>query len=164
MGLYKYLSQAWKKPVYKDKTRTWTKESVITRVNNPTRLDKARSLGFKRKQGFVIVRTRILKGGRQRPTIRKGRKPKHYGHRKFTPSQNKQSIAEKRVSRKYPNMEVMNSYYVGENGQYKFYEVILVDTNHPIIAKDKKFKWLKNNRRRVFRGKTSAARKARGLR
>lgn len=163
MGLHKYLSEL-PKSSFREKVRRWTKEPVLTRVENPTRLEKARMLGYKRKQGLIVVRTRIGKGGRKRPTIRKGRKPKRYGQVHFTPGQNKQAIAEKRVARKYLNMEVLNSYYVGENGQYKFYEVILADKSHPSVKADKTLSWLGENRRRVFRGKTSAARKARGIR
>jgi len=163
MNVYKQLREMWKKPapLYKEKTRVWTRENVIVKIDRPTRLDRARALGYKAKQGYIIARTRVKKGGRRRPKITKGRKPKHYGQVHFTTGQNKQSIAEKRVNRKYPNMEVLNSYYVGENGQYKFYEIILVDKNHAVIKKDNKMKWITKDRRRVYRGRTSAAKKSR---
>ena len=45
---------------------------------------------------------------------------------KMTLKKNIQVIAEERVADKYPNTEVLNSYYVGEDGLYKYYEVILV--------------------------------------
>ena len=51
----------------------------VTRVIHPTRPDKARLLGFKAKQGFVIFRSRVRRGGRKRP-VHKGRimrKPKN---------------------------------------------------------------------------------------
>jgi len=138
-------------------------KSAIERVRKPTNIARARSLGYKAKQGFVIVRVRIKKGGRRRPKIRKGRRPKRAGLVKFTPSQSLQAIAEKRVARKYPNLEVLNSYYVNEDGKYKYYEVILVDPNHPVIKKDKDINWICNQRGRAFRGLTSAAKKSRGL-
>lgn len=97
-----------------------------------------------------------------RPKIWKGRKPSKAG-RFFTPLQSLQAIAEKRAARKYPNLELLNSYYVGEDGTQKFYEVILVDPHHPVIAADKKINWIAHQRKRVFRGLTSAARKSRGL-
>ncbi|MEM2261866.1 MAG: 50S ribosomal protein L15e, partial [Ignisphaera sp.] len=58
-----------------------------------------------------------------------------------------------------------NSYYVGEDGLYKYYEVIMVDPSHPAILNDPDINWIANTsqRGRVFRGKTGAARKARGL-
>lgn len=164
MGFYKYLRAAWKKPkpLYKAKLAGWRKERVVKKLDNPTRIDRARSLGYRAKQGYIVVRTRIIKGRRKVPEIRKGRRPKRMG-RFFTTAQSLQAIAEKRVVRKYPNLEVLNSYYVGEDGKYNFYEVILVDPSHPSIKNDKKISWITNQRRRAFRGLTSAAKKSRGL-
>lgn len=110
-----------------------------------------------------MARVRIKKGGRRRPTIRKARKPRSMGLF-FTTTQSKQAIAEKRTARKFPNLEVLNSYLVGQDGKYKFYEVILVDKAHPVIKADKSINWIVNQRRRAFRGLTSAGRKSRGLR
>jgi large subunit ribosomal protein L15e len=86
------------------------------------------------------------------------------GMRKITPRKSIQWIAEERVSRKYPNMQVLNSYWVGEDGKHKWYEVIVVDPNHPVIKKDPQLKWICNVRGRAERGLTSAGRKGRGLR
>ena len=62
-------------------------------------------------------------------------------------------------------MNVLNSYWIGEDGRYHYYEVILVDPYHPVIEKDPKINWITNpsSKRRVLRGKTSAGRKGRGL-
>jgi large subunit ribosomal protein L15e len=140
----------------------WNKDLVNRKIDKPSRPGRARSLGYRAKQGFVLVRTRVGKGGRKRPKIRKGRRPKRTG-RFFTTEQSSQAIAEKRVARKFPNLEVLNSYYVGESGTHKFYEVILVDSNHPCIKSDKKINWICSQRSRVFRGLTSAGKKSRGL-
>lgn len=152
----------WNKSVYKEKVRKWSKEQVVTRAERPSRLGRARSLGYRAKQGYLIARTRIGKGGRKRPTIRKGRKPSKSGLF-FTTEQSLQAIAEKRVARKFPNMEVLNSYYIGESGTHRYYEVILVDPNHPSIKADPKISWVGGQRKRVFRGLTSAGKKSRGL-
>ena len=150
------------KPVISPRAKQWRRQPVVKRLERPSRISRARSLGYRAKQGFVVARTRIKKGGRRRPTIRKGRKPHNMGLF-FTPKERKQAIAERRVSRKFPNLEVLNSYYVGEDGNYKFYEVILVDKNHPAIRKDATINWIVSHRRRVFRGRTSASRKARDI-
>ncbi len=143
-------------------TQLWRRQPVIKRLERPTKIARARSLGYKAKQGFVVVRTRIKKGGRRKPSVRKGRKPRSMGVF-FTTKQNKQAIAEKRAARKFPNLEVLNSYYVGEDGKYKFYEVILVDKHHPVIKSDPSINWITKQRRRAFRGLTSAGKKSRGL-
>ncbi len=147
--------------ISKETIKKWRKQKVITRVEKPSKPARARRLGYKAKQGFVIVRVRIKKGGRRRPTIRKGRKPSKAGLVRFTPKQNLRAIAEKRVARKYPNLDVLNSYYAGEDGQYKYYEVILVDVNHPAIKKDKNINWITKQKGRAFRGLTSAGKKSR---
>lgn len=157
-----YTLTDWNKSVYKEKIRKWSKEPVVSRVENPTRLGRARSLGYRAKQGYVMARTRIGKGGRKRQTIRKGRKPSKSGLF-FTTEQSLQAIAEKRVARKFPNMEVLNSYYIGESGTHRYYEIILVDPNHPVIKSDPRISWISGQRKRAFRGLTSAAKKSRGL-
>jgi large subunit ribosomal protein L15e len=75
-------------------------------------------------------------------------------------------MAEERVARKYPNLEVLNSYWVWEDGKAKYYEVILVDPQRPEIQHDNKINWIceKQHTRRAFRGLTSAGKKGRGLR
>lgn len=149
------------KDTYKDRVRIWNKQKTIVRVNKPSRPSRARALGYKAKQGFVIARVRIKKGGRKRGGSIKGRKPKRTGRVSFTPGQSKQAIAEKRVNRKFPNLEILNSFYVGEDGTKKYFEVILVDKYHPSVKKDKDRNWITRQRRRAFRGLTSAGKKAR---
>ena len=73
------------------------------------------------------------------------------------------AIAERRAAKKYRNLEVLNSYFVKDNGVYKYFEIILVDPKHPQIRSDKDINWICNKRGRVFRGLTYAGRKARGI-
>jgi large subunit ribosomal protein L15e len=73
-------------------------------------------------------------------------------------------IAEQRVSRKYVNLEVLNSYQIGKDGINYFYEVILVDPQRPEIKNDKTINWISNTKKRAMRGLTSAAKKSRGMR
>lgn len=135
--MYKQIKENWKENgLSREKLLKWRRQSAFRRIENPTRLPKARELGYKAKKGFVLVRARIKKGGRKRPKPRKGRKPKKAGRVKFTPQKTLKKIAEERTSKKYPNLEVLNSYYVGEDGEDKWFEVILVDTSHPTIKND----------------------------
>jgi len=171
MGMYQHIRQAWKKPkenlgdIWKQRIFQWRREESTVRVKRPTRLDRARSLGYRAKQGILIVRQRVIRGGRKREQIRKGRRSKHYGRRKIV-AKSYQWIAEERTDKKFPNCEVLNSYYVGEDGQYFWYEVILVDKAHPQILADKNLSWISRSQHkgRVFRGLTSSGKKSRGLR
>ena len=169
MGYLKYLKQTWKSPEYdkivKERLISWRKEPVILRIDKSTRLDRAHALGYKAKQGFVLTRIRIGKGTSKREEPSGGRKPAHAGMTSITPKMNLQHIAEMRVARKFPNLEVLNSYYVAEDGKHKWFEVILVDPNHSCIKNDSKINWICKpaNRRRVFRGLTSAGKTSREI-
>ncbi len=144
----------------------WRTQPSVLRIERPTRPDRARELGYKAKQGFVVVRVRIRKGGRRKPRPRSGRKPAGMGVKKLTPGKSLRWIAEERAARRYPNLEVLNSYYVAEDGTHKWFEIIMVDPNHPAVRSDPDVSWIagKCNRGRVFRGLTSAGKKSRGLR
>ncbi len=167
-GLSHYLRQAWKKPdakVLRERMISWRSSPVFTKVEKPLRLDRARALGYKAKKGFVVVRVRILRGGHKRSRPNKRRRSKRLHTRKNL-KMNYQWIAEQRAARKYSNLEVLNSYLIGKDGIYYFYEVILVDPEMPEIKNDSTISWIgkPGNRGRVFRGLTSAGKKSRGLR
>jgi len=171
MGLYKHVRELWKQPrknlgdLWKQRLIQWRREPVTLRIERPTRIDRARSLGYKAKQGFVVVRQRLSSGGRMREKFKSGRRPKHYRRKKIV-SKSYQLIAEERAVRKFVNCEVLNSYFVAKDGKNYWYEIILVDKNHPNIKADPRLRWIagKKHTRRVFRGLTSAGRKMRGLR
>lgn len=168
MGAYKYIRELWKQPkenlsdIWKKRLILWRRQPVTLRIEKPTRLDRARSLGYKAKQGIIIVRQRVLRGGRQRPRPAGGRKPKRMTRRKII-GKNYQQICEERAAKKFKNCEVLNSYYVADDGKYFWYEVILVDRESPSIKSDKHLSWITNKKGRAARGVTSAGRKSRSL-
>jgi len=167
MAMYKYLNKLLKnkkslKSVIKDRLIEWRKQPSQIKIKKPTNLVTARSLGYKAKKGYNIIRIKIKRGGRQRPQFKKGRRPTHYG-RRLVLKKSYQWVAEERVSRKYKNLQVLNSYLAGKDGLHYWFEVILVNPNEPSIKKDPKINWILNQKGRTFRGKTSAGRKSRGL-
>jgi large subunit ribosomal protein L15e len=88
----------------------------IHRVSRPSRPDKARRLGYKAKQGYVIYRTRVRRGGRKKPNP-KGivyGKPGNQGIMQLKPSRNLRSLAESRVGKRARNLRVLNSYWVNQ--------------------------------------------------
>jgi len=169
MGMYKYLREAWKKPtdsiieVQRQRMISWRKQPVTLRIEHPTRIDRARSLGYKAKQGFIIVRQRVNRGGKMREDNLGGRRPKTSRLKKVL-DKNYQTIAEERAARKYVNCEVLNSYLVGKDGKHAWFEVIMIDRCHPNITRDLHLRMVAAQRGRVYRGLTSASRKSRGLR
>jgi large subunit ribosomal protein L15e len=124
----------------KSRTTAWRSEPTVKRIERPSRLDRARRLGYKAKQGIIVVRTRVGRGGmrKQRPTS--GRRPKHLGVVRIKQSESMRKVAERRVNEKYPNTEVLGSYYLHKDGKNIWYEIILADTSHPSISKDKEMR------------------------
>ena len=167
-GMYYYIKQAWKKPDIKtlrERMIKWRESDAFTKVDKPLRLDKARTLGYKDKKGFVIIRARVKRGGHRRPRPNKGRRSKRMHTRKNL-MMNYRGISEQRVEKKYKNLVVLNSYQIGKDGMHYFYEVICVDPLIPEIQSDKTINWIcrSENKKRAMRGLTSAGKKSRGLR
>ena len=76
MGLYHYLRDLRKQGYAgagSERLILWRKQPVSVRVDRPTRLDRARTLGYKPKSGIVIIRQRVDRGGRKRPDIKEGK-------------------------------------------------------------------------------------------
>lgn len=169
---YQYVKETFEKHKTGYKTPHWyrgieyRKGMSIERVDKPTKLHRARTLGYKAKQGYIIVRSRIRKGGMHKKRPKMGRTPKAMGVRRYTTGKNLQWVAEERAQRKYPNMQVLNSYKIYSDGLNWYYEVILVDPNHPAIKNDPDINWIcePQHRKRATRGLTSAGKRARGLR
>jgi len=168
MGIYKYVREAWKDPqnssLYKQRLIQWRLEPTTVRLEHPTRIDRARSLGYKAKPGIIVVRQRVARGGRMNPKQRHPRRPKRMSRRKDL-GLSYQTVAEIRAQKTYPNMETLNSYWVGKDGQYYWYEIILVDKSHPAILADQHLSWIaeSQHRGRVFRGLTASSKRSRGI-
>lgn len=139
---------------------------TIIRIESPINLPRARSVGYKAKQGYVICVIKVRRGTMHKIRPNKGRKNANMGTNKVTTKKSLQWMAEERVAKKYVNMEVLNSYHLASDGEHHYFEVILVDPMHPCIVADPKISWigLKNNTSRVYRGLTSAGKKSRSLR
>lgn len=140
----------------------WRKEHAIHRVETPLRLDRAHALGYKAKQGFLIVRVRVRRGGLRKPRPTSGRRIAHIGAKRYTPKKSMRLIAEERAAKKFPNLEALNSYWVGEDGQYKWFEVILIDLTK-LSSKQAIQVAGSSPRGRAERGLTSAGKKMRAL-
>jgi len=149
----------------KEKLPLWRKQNTLVKLQKPTDIGRARTLGYKAKKGIMVIRVRVQRGGHKRPRPKKGRKIKNLTVKKVL-KMNYQWIAENRAAKKFTNLEVLNSYKISKDGKNYFYEVIMVDPSRPEIIKDKNYNFVckKANKKRSERGLTSAARKSRGLR
>jgi ribosomal L15 len=90
MGFYKYSQEVWRKKQsdvmrFLLRLRTWEYRqlNVIHRVARPTRPEKARRLGWKCKQGYVIYRIRVRRGCRKKQVPKGSNQSKMTSQLKF---------------------------------------------------------------------------------
>uniref|UniRef100_A0A7E4UUY6 Ribosomal protein L15 n=1 Tax=Panagrellus redivivus TaxID=6233 RepID=A0A7E4UUY6_PANRE len=177
MGAYKYMQEIWRKKQsdvmrYLQRVRTWQYRQLaaIHRAPRPTRPEKAHRLGYKAKQGkYRLIRlfsmysfcesSRLLTKGQTYG------KPKTHGVNQLKFARNLQSVAESRVGRRCGGLRVLNSYWIGQDSTFKFFEVILLDPAHKVIRNNPDTQWITKavHKHREMRGLTSAGRKSRGL-
>lgn len=164
MNAYNYIKKSLKESL-KSRLIDWRAQDSIVKLEKPTDIGRARILGYKDKKGIIVARVRIIRGGRRRHKVHRGRKSTKQTVRKVL-KMNYRWVAEQRAANKYINLEVLNSYKVGEDGRHYFFDVILIDPQAPEIKADPNYSWIAKpeNKGRVFRGLTSAGRKSRGLR
>merc|ERR1711868_301626 len=170
MGAHKYLEELQKKKQsdvmrFLLRVRCWELRqlNVIHRASRPSRPDKARRLGYKAKQGYVIYRVRVRRGGRKRP-VPKGAtygKPTNQGINQLKFQRSLRSVAEERAGRYCGGLRVLSSYWIGQDSTYKYFEVIMVDPQHKAIRRDPRINWLCKavHKPRELRGLTAAGRK-----
>lgn len=124
----------------REKAVEWRKQHALERIERPSRLYKARQLGYKAKQGIVVVRMRVGRGNMRKKRPVAGRRPKHLGVLRIKPALSMQRVAERRVLERFPNLKLLGSYYLYQDGVYLWYEVILADPSHPSIASDREMR------------------------
>tara|TARA_B110000014_G_scaffold182607_1_gene131770 strand:+ start:1741 stop:2199 length:459 start_codon:yes stop_codon:yes gene_type:complete len=132
----------WKEnsPELRDRVVAWRKQDAVTRIEKPSRILRARRLGYKAKQGIIVVRMRVGTGGMRRKRPTGGRRPKHLGVTRIKAAVNMKQVADRRVLERYPNMTLLGSYFIYKDGMHYWFEVILADKSHPRIAKDKELR------------------------
>ena len=118
----------------------WRNENAVNRVEKPSRIARARRLGYKAKQGIIVIRMRVGTGGMRKQRPRGGRRPKHLGVTKIKADVSMKQVSERRVLERYPNMKLLGSYFLYKDGMHYWFEVILADPSHPRIAKDKEIR------------------------
>jgi large subunit ribosomal protein L15e len=144
--MYRHIASTWQKmlkekgPEYKERLIVWRRGPRVIRVDHPTRLDRARALGYKAKQGFVVARVRISRGGIRIKRPVSGRRPKHLGVLRIKGQIEEAKVVEARASERFPNLAVLGSYFLAEDGRYRWFEVVMVDVHHPSILADKELR------------------------
>ena len=61
MGMYKYIKETFEKEyhersmILRRRITEWRKQGTVARIERPTNLARARSLGYKAKQGIAVA-------------------------------------------------------------------------------------------------------------
>eukprot|EP00759_Apiculatamorpha_spiralis_P022276 PhF_6_TR26576/c0_g1_i1/m.38454/K02877/RP-L15e, RPL15; large subunit ribosomal protein L15e len=130
MGAYTYMNELWKKKgsdvmTFVQRVRAWEyrHQKRIVPITRSTRPEKARRLGYKKKDGYCLFRVRIRRGGRKKP-VHRGitfGKPKTAGVLGRKLVKNTRVVAEQRVGNKFGNVRVLNSYWVNQDSVFKWF-------------------------------------------
>jgi large subunit ribosomal protein L15e len=115
---------------YRARLVEWRRQNTVVRLDKPTRIERARALGYRDNHCTVVVRVRVRKGHPLKSRPKAGRRPKRMGIKKLTYLLSDKRIAEQRVYKRYRNMRVLGSYMVGEDGEQKWFEVVLARKLH----------------------------------
>ncbi len=127
-------------PEIRSRVVSWRKQNALVRIDKPSLIQRARRLGYKAKQGIIVIRMRVGTGGMRRKRPRSGRRPKHLGVTRIKADVSMKAVAERRVLEKHPNMKLLGSYFLYKDGMHYWFEVILADPSHPRISKDKELR------------------------
>merc|ERR1712142_925359 len=142
MGAYKYVNELWRKKQtdvmgFLLRVRTWQYRQLsrVHRASQPTRIEKARRLGYRANQGFVIYRVRVRRGSRKKP-VAKGctyGKPTHHG--------------------------------INQMKFQRSLRVVYFGRHSTAIRRDPRIQWIceAKQKHRELRGKTAAGKTSRGL-
>jgi large subunit ribosomal protein L15e len=139
---YSEMSKTWQK-VYSEKAGDILQRAVqlrkgptVARLERPSRINKARMMGYKAKEGVVVVRIKLSRHGMRRPRPTSGRRPKHMGVLRMKSDEPVQHVAERRVLEKYRNLKLLGSYLFWQDGKHSWFECILIDPLNPSISSD----------------------------
>ncbi|MHB8566785.1 MAG: eL15 family ribosomal protein [Nitrososphaerales archaeon] len=138
--MYRHIARTWRSmtkessQAFKQRAIIWRRGATYERLERPSRLDRARALGYKAKQGVVVVRIKITRGGMRQKRPTSGRRPKHMGVLKIKGHFSSQDTANHRVLEKYPNTKLIGSYPVYQDGRFIWFEVILADTSRTTLG------------------------------
>ncbi len=140
--MYSEIGKSWHK-VFHEKAGDISARAVllrrgptIERLEKPSRLDRARMLGYKAKDGVVVVRIKVSRGGMRRKRPTSGRRPKHLGVLRMKSDEPVQGVAERRVGEKFPNLKILGSYIYYKDGKHSWFECVLIDPLNPSISND----------------------------
>uniref|UniRef100_M3Y4Z9 Ribosomal protein L15 n=1 Tax=Mustela putorius furo TaxID=9669 RepID=M3Y4Z9_MUSPF len=164
-GRLKYIQELWRKKQsgvmhFLLRVHCWQYPQLCRApphaANSPPKpADKAHGLGPKAKQGYVIYQIHHSGPKRLRPRA----SPSHHGANQLRFPRSLQWAAEEPTGCHCGSLRVLNSYWVGKDSRYKFFEVILIDPFHKAMRRNPDTK--SAHKHRMTQGLTSAGHQSR---
>ncbi len=168
MGANKYIREAFQKEwkgvtdgnydyalIMRQRGLAYRNEGdAVVKIDHPTNLPSARSVGYKAKQGIFVARVRVRKGTGTHHRPKNKRRPKRQGQAKLSRKISTQAMAEQKASKRFENAEALGSYKIAEDGKWHYFEIVMADRTASTIVNDKNLKWLVDHKGRAERGKT----------
>ena len=171
-SMYAYVREAWKKPAETgvkelqwQRMQEWRREGSVVRLEHPTRIDRARNLGYKAKQGIAVVRVTYKAGRaaeipvRPRPAVcPDGEEPHHPGEKS---SANCRGTGFREISRTWKCSTPTGLARTGSRSGSRL--SLWTATTRPFRPTRPLLAAKPAHRGRAERGKTSAGGKGRGM-
>ncbi|MDJ0272924.1 MAG: hypothetical protein QXN23_04835 [Candidatus Caldarchaeum sp.] len=137
--MYKMMQKLWRerpealRSQLRKRMVAWRRMKAVERVEKPLRIDRARELGYKAKQGYVVALVRVRRGGFSKPRPRSGRRQKALGVVKHKVNVSMKEEAVQRFIKQFPNLKPLGAYPLAQDSLYRWYEVVAVDPSHPAV-------------------------------
>lgn len=138
-SMYKMMQKLWRerpealRSQLRKRMVAWRRMKAVERVEKPLRIDRARELGYKAKQGYVVALVRVRRGGFSKPRPRSGRRQKALGVVKHKVNVSMKEEAVQRFIKQFPNLKPLGAYPLAQDSLYRWYEVVAVDPSHPAV-------------------------------
>ncbi|BAJ50311.1 large subunit ribosomal protein L15e [Candidatus Caldarchaeum subterraneum] len=138
-SMYKMMQKLWRerpealRSQLRKRMVAWRRMRAVERVEKPLRIDRARELGYKAKQGYVVALVRVRRGGFSKPRPRSGRRQKALGVVRHKVNVSMKEEAVQRFIKHFPNLKPLGAYPLAQDSLYRWYEVVAVDPSHPAV-------------------------------
>lgn len=138
-SMYKMMQRLWRerpevlRSLLRKRMVAWRRMRAVERVEKPLRMDRARALGYKAQQGYVVALVRVRRGGFSKPRPRSGRRPKAIGVVRHKVNVSIKEEAVQRFRKHFPNLKPLGAYPLAQDSLYRWYEVVALDPSHPAV-------------------------------
>ena len=122
-SMYAFVREAWKVPeksgvkeLLWNRMQEWRREGSVVRLERPTRIDRARSLGYKAKQGIAVARVQVRRGGRRASRYVRARRSARMGKNRSPQERASSGLPKSALRRSSPTWKSSTPTGLGRTG------------------------------------------------